>query len=87
MIIYIIYVNIKKSRYIKYNFNEKKKLNNGIIYYNMQYYYLNFDNKTFNEILIKFPIFKFRKIKYIKIFRFFHFNNNSSKYKFIINFI
>ena len=66
--VYTTYFGTGKARYIKYHFGEKRKIDNGVKYFYLEYYYVDFDSKTFGEILIKLAILKFRKIKRIDSF-------------------
>jgi hypothetical protein len=66
MIMYATCAGTKKSRCVKYDFGEEKKLGNGTIYYSMQCRYLDFDGKTFGEVSTELHIFKFRGTRRIE---------------------
>jgi len=46
-------------------------MDNGVEYFYLKYYYVDFDNKAFGETLIELIILKFRKTKKINFFNVF----------------
>jgi hypothetical protein len=64
-ILYIIYIGIGKPRYIKYDFSEERKQIDGVKYFYIGYYYLDFNRKVFGEVLTILRIKKFYRIRRI----------------------
>ena len=63
--VYTTYYSTRKPRYISYRFSEERTMDDGIDYFYLEYYYLDFDTKTFGEVTIELGISKFRGTKRI----------------------
>lgn len=53
MVVYITCFNIDKLRCNKYDLSKERMTNNEVKYFYLEYSYINFDNKVFEEIFIE----------------------------------
>ena len=80
-IVYTRYVGTKKSRYIKLDFIEERVIKQRMKYFYVKDYYLDSDDKVFDESRIVMDIEKFRKVKLIYFFIVFSFKYYSETKK------
>jgi hypothetical protein len=64
-LVYIKCFSTNQSRYIKYEFRERKEIKEGVEYFYIKARYLDFNRKVFGETSSKYTIKKFRRAKAI----------------------
>ena len=80
-IVYIRYVETKKSRYIKFDFIKERVIKQCMKYFCIEGHYLDSDDKVFNESRIVMNIEKFRETKSIYLFTIFSIKYHSKTKK------